>query len=297
MKKSLVIVALLAWAVAGGAAPVSTGSQEDLAIWREFVGLLKADRLSLDRLRPMETLTPESQLALLRDFAKNAVWEEWEPPPRVIRYGSLVTFIVTLGQKNASPWTYTFNFIVDGGRWYYRFLEGIFIPLDGIGLLPAAAAGFPDLPENRKIWIQQEAYWSEQVRLFNFLTREKGKDLAFRWIETGLANGVGYALAASVWIPFYPTPRAFILYLCWEQAKLGGNKVTLEKLDEHEAVVLFEDSQYFSLYMIASHLKDQISFEDYIRIFETIWQARAKAAGWALKIDGQGRKIYFHFNR
>jgi hypothetical protein len=297
MKKRIRVVTLFALAVAGGAVLASMVSRDDPEIWREFVGLLKTDRLSLDRLRPMEPLTPESQLARLRDFAKNAVWEEWETPPKTIRYGNLVTFLVTLGQKNKSPWTYTFNFILDGGRWYYRFLEGIFLPLDRIGPLPAAASGFPDLPEERKIWIQQEAYWSEQVRLFNFLTREKGKELAFRWIESGVANGVGYALAASVWIPFYPTPRAFILYLCWEQAKLAGNTITLERLDEKEAVVLFEDSRYFALYMIASHLKNQISYEDFIKIFETIWQARAKAAGWTLKIDGQGRKIYFRFSR
>ena len=297
MRRNIGIVALLVLTLAGGAVAASTGNQDDLEIWREFVGLLKTDRLTLDRLRPVNPMTAESQLGLLRDFAKNAVWEEWDSAPRVVRYGSLLTFIVTLGQKNNSPWTYTFNFVVEGGRWSYRFLEGIFLPLDRIGPLPAAASDFPDLPEERKLWIQQEAYWSEQVRLFNFLTREKGKEIAFRWIETGVANGVGYALAASVWIPFYPTPRAFILYLCWEQAKLAGNTVTLERLDEKEAVVLFEDSRYFALYMIASHLKNQISLEDYIKIFETIWQARAEAAGWNLKIDGQGRKIYFRFSR
>jgi hypothetical protein len=73
--------------------------------------------------------------------------------------------------------------------------------------------------------------------------------------------------------------------------------VTLEKLSETEAVVLFEDIQYFALYMQTSHLKNQISFEDYIKIFETIWQARARAAGWTLTIDGQGRKIFFRFSR
>jgi hypothetical protein len=147
------------------------------------------------------------------------------------------------------------------------------------------------------IWIQQESYWSEQVRLFNFLTKQLGKEAAFKWMEDGVGNGVGYALAGSVWIPFYPKHRAFILYLCWEQAKLAGNNVTLEKLEDNEAVVRFEDNQYFALYMIASHLKNQISLEDYIRIFEIIWQARAKAAGWKLTIDGQGRTIYFRFSR
>jgi len=295
MMRSFAIAALLITLTAAGAVPLAV--QDDLAIWKEFVQLLKTNALTADRVRPASPLTPESQLALLRDFAKNATWEEWEAAPEVVRYGNLVSFIITLGQKLNSPWSYTFNFVVEDGRWYYRFLEGIFIRLDKVGKLPADASGFPDLPEERKDWMRQEIYWSEQVRLFNFLAQEKGKDIAFRWVAEGIGNGVGYLLGAATWVPFYPPSRAFILYLCWEQAKLQGNKVTLEKLDEHEAVVRFDDIQYFALYVRASHLKKQISLEDYIKIFETIWQERARAAGWNLKIDGQGRQIYLRFSR
>ena len=275
----------------------STAGQDEVAIWKEFVALLKSVALPLDRIRPPNPLTPESQLALLNNFAKAATWEEWEVVPEIVHYGNLVSFIVTLGKKRNSPWTYTFNFVIEDGRWYYRFLEGIFIRLDKVSSLPAEASGFPDRPEEGKHWMRQETYWSEQVRLFNFLTHEKGKDSAFRWVKGGLANGEGYALAATVWVPFYPMHRAFILYLCWEQAKLQGENVTLEKLDEKEAVVRFDNLTYFALYMQSSHLKEQISQEDYIKIFETIWQERASAAGWTLKIDGQGRRIFLRFSR
>ena len=295
MMRSFAIAALLIMLTAAGAVPLAV--QDDLAIWKEFVQLLKTNALTADRVRPASPLTPESQLALLRDFAKNATWEEWEAAPEVVRYGNLVSFIITLGQKLNSPWSYTFNFVVEDGRWYYRFLEGIFIRLDKVGDLPADASGFPDLPEERKDWMRQEIYWSEQVRLFNFLAQEKGKDIAFRWVAEGIGNGVGYLLGAATWVPFYPPSRSFILYLCWEQAKLYGDKVTLEKLDEHESVVRFDDLTYFALYMRASHLKEQISLEDYIKIFETIWQERARAAGWNLNIDGQGRQIYLRFSR
>jgi len=295
MMRSFAIAALLIMLTAAGAVPLAV--QDDLAIWKEFVQLLKTNALTADRVRPASPLTPESQLALLRDFAKNATWEEWEAAPEVVRYGNLVSFIITLGQKLNSPWSYTFNFVVEDGRWYYRFLEGIFIRLDKVGKLPADASGFPDLPEERKDWMRQEIYWSEQVRLFNFLAQEKGKDIAFRWVAEGIGNGVGYLLGAATWVPFYPPSRSFILYLCWEQAKLYGDKVTLEKLDEHESVVRFDDLTYFALYMRASHLKEQISLEDYIKIFETIWQERARAAGWNLNIDGQGRQIYLRFSR
>jgi hypothetical protein len=276
---------------------VSAAPQDDLTIWKEFVQLLKTDALTLDRIHPADPRTQESRLAGLRDFVKGTDWKEWEAAPEIVHHGNLVSFIITLGQKLNSPWTYTFNFVVEDGRWYYRFLEGIFIRLDKVGELPDDASGFPDLPEERKHWMRQEIYWSEQVRLFNFLAQEKGKDIAFRWVAEGIGNGVGYLLGAATWVPFYPPSRAFILYLCWEQAKLQGNKVTLEKLGENEAVVRFDDIQYFALYMRTSHLKKQISLDDYIKVFETIWQDRALAAGWNLNIDGQGRQIYLRFSR
>jgi len=34
-----------------------------------------------------------------------------------------------------------------------------------------------------------------------------------------------------------------------------------------------------------ARLRRQISFEDYTKIFETIWQDRARAAGWTLEIE------------
>jgi len=272
---------------------ISARSQEDVAIWKEFVRLLKTDALPLDRVHPDDPRTPESRLARLKDFVKDTDWTEWETAPEVIRHGNLVSFITTLGKSRNTPWKYIFCFAVEDGRWLYRFTEGIFIRLDQIGDLPVDTAGFPDLSEERKQWMRQEIHWSKMVRLYNEMTRLKGTEYALGFIR----DGAGYALAATTWIPFYPTPRAFILYLCWEQAKLHGNKVTLEKLDDNEAVVRFDDHQYFALYLQTSHLKEQIALGDYIGIFEAMWQDRARAAGWDLQIDGQGRQIFLRFNR
>jgi hypothetical protein len=295
MKSTRIGLLFLVLIVFGGFA--RPAGQDEIAIWREFVALLKKDALPLDRVRPAAPLTPSSQLALLKEFAKEADWEEWDAPSEIVHRGNLVSFIVTLGKKQNLPWDYTFNFGIEDGRWFYRFLEGVVIRLDKVTAFPADASGFPDRPEDGKHWMRQEIYWSEQVRLFNFLSREKGKEFAFRWIKEGVANGAGYALGAATWIPFFPAHRSFILYLCWEQAKLQGDKVTLEKLDDKQAVVRLEDLTYFALYMRSSHLKQQIALEDYIKIFETIWQERARAAGWTLVIDGQGRRIYLRFSR
>jgi hypothetical protein len=265
--------------------------QDALKIWREFVGALKNNQLTLDEIRPPDHLSRESQLQLLSSFRENAVWEEWEEEPEIVKYGNLISFIITLKQKWNSPWTYTFNFVVENDKWYFRFGEGIVIRLDKVSSLPAS--DFPDLPEERKAWIRQESYWSQMIGIYNRLVKDKGKDSALRIF----LDGAGYTLAATTWVPFFPPSRSFILYLCWEQAKLHGNKVTLEKLEDNEATVRFDDLQYFSLYMRTSHLNQQISLEDYIGIFEAIWQDRAKNAGWNLEIEGKGRQIIFHFSR
>jgi len=266
-------------------------SQDELKIWKEFVTLLKDSKITQEHIRPPHYLTIESQLQMLNSFRKNADWKEWNVEPAVIRYDNLVTFIVTLKQKTNIPSQFSFNFILEEGKWYYRFLEGVFLRLDKITSLPTSE--FPDLPEGRKAYMRQEFYWGKMIWLYNTLSKEKGKDYAL----SIFLDGAGYYLAAQVWIPFYPPWRAFILYLCWEQANLRHNKVTLEKLEENEAIVKFDGLHYFALYARASHLKQQISLEDYIKIFEAIWQDRAKNAGWNLKIEGKGKQVIFYFTR
>lgn len=291
MKRKIAIVVLLTLIVVPSF--VSAALQDDLAIWREFVQFLKTDTMTLDRIHPADPRSKESRLAWLRDFVKGTDWKEWEAAPEIVRSENLVTFIITLGQSRKSPWGYIFCLIVEDGRWFYRFTEGIFIRLDRVGEFPANASDFPDLPEERKHWMRQETYWSKMIWLYNEMAGIKGKDYALNLFK----DGAGYALAASTWIPFYPTPRAFILFLCWEQAKLQGNKVILERLNEHEAVIRFNYNQYFALYSNTSHLKTQISSKDYSKIFETIWQDRARAAGWTLAIDGPGWPYYLRFSR
>jgi hypothetical protein len=114
-----------------------------------------------------------------------------------------------------------------------------------------------------------------------------------------LLDGAGYALAAKTWVPFFPSHRAFMLYLCWEQSRLRENQVILEKLTDQEAIVKLK-THFFFLYKRTGHLKEQIPFEDYRRIFETIWQDRATNAGWNLKItyeDPECLKCVFHFTK
>jgi hypothetical protein len=169
-------------------------------------------------------------------------------------------------------------------------MESITVRLDKISSLPAST--FPDLPEEKKGWMREEIRVSNQVNLFNLLSKEKGREFAFNWFK----DGPGYLLTAKAWVPFYPVRKALILYLCWEQANLNGNKVTLEQLDDNQAKVLMNPI-YFKLYKQAGHLYQQISSEDYRRIFETIWHDRATSAGWELTIEYKGEETILNFKK
>lgn len=269
----------------------TTQSYGDLRVWNEFVAAHKKGQVAADKVRPYPEMAPfkETLMRFLSIMREKAVWQEWEATPECYRVGSHLHYLIPLGFDGEKD-TYCFTFLVEGEDWYFRHLESITIRLDKIARLPTSE--FPDLPELKKAWIRQEKYWSEQVRLFNFLVEEKGKDFAFSWF----ADGKGYFLAAKSWVPFSPAPKAFILYLCWEQSNLCGNKVTLLKLSDNQATVIMKPI-YFELYEAAAHLEQQISFEDYRKIFETKWKDRANKAGWDLNISYDDGECVFRLIR
>ncbi len=258
----------------------SAQGQDDLAIWKEFVMAVKNGKITLDRIRPYEGLPKEVLLEQLRIFKQiqdtHGTWKEWAHP-EVFPVGNEVHYIVTFTSGEQTKGIFCFTLLKEGRHWYYRHVENIFIRLDKVDKFPASE--FPDLPEETKAWQREENYWSQMVYFDNVLSKEKGKD----FLPSLLKDGAGYYLAAKTWVPFVPPGRAFILYACWEQGRLRGNPVTLESLTDREAVVRIKP-QFFALYKQTGHLRGQISFEDYRRIFETIWQDRAAAAGWKLEI-------------
>lgn len=270
--------------------------QDDLKIWKEFVAAVKAGKMTLDKIRPHEGISKEGLLKQLTDLKgahdRYNSWKEWEAP-EVFPVGDQVSFLVTFTWGGQTKSDFLFTFLKEGDQWYYRHEENIQIRLDRVTKLPASE--FPDLPQETKAWQREELYWSQMVGFYNVLSRDKGKD----YFLNLLRDGMGYFLAAKVWVPFVPPQRAFILYLCWEQSRLRENHVILEKLTDQEAVVKLQ-THFFFLYKRTGHLKEQISFEDYRRIFEAIWQDRAFNAGWNLEIkyeDPECLKCVFHFTR
>jgi hypothetical protein len=273
---------------------LSADRLKDISIWREFVAALKKGEITADRLRPYYEEFRSPLMGYLMEMRERADWAEWEADPEVHRVGGRVHFLIPLSFEGPRV-TYVFSFLREPDTWYFQHLEAINIRMDKVGALPTST--FPDVPEETKAHIREETYWSREVRVFNTLAQAKGREFAFDFFR----DGNGYFLAARVWVPFVEPSRAFILYLCWEQANLIGNEVILEKLEDQEGVVRMR-THFFRLYKVSAHLSQQISFEDYRKIFETIWQDRARAAGWEVRVeyidkDYPAAECILHFNK
>jgi len=268
-----------------------SSGQEEMRIWNEFVTLLKKKGITQDKIHPYYESLKEPIEGWLKQLADEAILGELDEKPEVFRVGNHVHYLLPVSTKDGEKTTYCFSIVIEENEWFYRHLEAIFIRLDKISSLPVST--FPDVSDEMKARIRAEILWSDKVRLFNFLSKEKGKDFAFNWFK----DGYGFFLAAKTWVPFVLPSRAFILYLCWNEANLKENSITLEKLNNDEAVVRMVPA-CFLLYEYAAHLKQQISFDDYRMLFETVWSDRAEKAGWNLKIVYEEDSVcIFHFTK
>ena len=289
--KRFFVVFLFACLVIVWTSPMAR-AQNELKIWKDFVNTLMINKLTLEQIRPRGA-SKETFMGWLNSIKERVSPKELAVIPEFYHVENLVHFILPLTYEGEKV-NYCFTFLMEGNAWYFHGLEAIFVRLDKIAALPTSR--FPDIPERQKAVHREEIRTADLVQQFNYFIKEKGRDFALNFLK----DGQGYFLAAKVRVPFLPPSRAFILYLCWDQANLAGNNVTLEKLTDSEAVIRME-TIYFLLYKVASHLKDQISFENYRQIFESIWQDRAENAGWKLKIEYQGEYpgaiCIFHFTK
>ena len=269
--------------------PSAASAQRDMDVWREFAGLLRTGPLPEERLRPYVEVGSQVLARALETIRQRTDWTEWDAIPQVFAVDDRRHFVLplTFGGRTRD---FVFTFQIEDGRWYLQHIESILIRLDRLDAPPTSR--FPDLAEPDKAWIRAELEVTEQVRLFNFLAREGGRDAAFDWFR----DGAGYALAARTWVPMFALPEAFIRYLCWEQANLRGNAVTLERLEPNEARVRIRPL-YLRLYGETGHLREQIPAADYRRLFEIIWQDRASHAGWRLRMDCTELECLLSFTR
>ena len=296
---AIVCILFLAGLSLSAGAISSVQNAPELKIWTEFVALLKSGGFSADRIEPMSESLREPLMGFLKQMRDMAHWKEWEAAPEIQRIGIKVNFIIPLTFGESPSVSYCFTFLEEKDGWKFHHLEAIFIRLDQAP--PAPTSTFPDTTEEQKAWDREENYWSKIVQWYGILVPLKGKDFFFNMMK----DGNGYFVWATSRAPFLVPHKAFIIFLCWEQANLrgqnsGGELVRLEKLTDDEAVVRMVPF-YFALYRQAAHLKQQIGFEEYKILYETIWQDRARAAGWTLRIDYEetkrGLECLFRFTR
>jgi hypothetical protein len=291
MKRLVSFILLASFPGFGLNAPISARSAQgasdaDQKIWAEFVSLLKDGKITERHVRP--AYTPASTMLQFLDAMRGgARWTEWELTPEIYRAGSTVHFVIPLSE-HGTPGTYSFTFVEQAGQWFLQHFESIVLRLDRVGQPPVSA--FPDLPEDQKAWMRQENYWSQMMVLFRQMRAAAGPEAAFNMFR----DGPGYLVQAKTWVPFLPPARSFILFSCWEQSRLHGNAVTLERLNDSEAVVSI-DSIYLRLYRQTGHMRQLVSEDDYRRIFETIWRDRAAAAGWTVQFEYEGTRCRLRF--
>jgi hypothetical protein len=269
-------------------------SQEEEKIWKEFMDILRSGKMTVDKIHPHPQIGDTYKpifLGFLDSVRAQASAEDWTAQPEIIKIENRIQYIVpwSAGNKKIS---YCFSIVLENSGWYFQHLETIFIRLDKIDKLPASK--FPDISENQKNWIREETYWSFVIsNLYMPVVKSSGQQAALDMLK----DGGGYFVSAKTWVPFTSPYKAFILYLCWEQANLRGNNVSLEKLEDNEATVRIK-TQFFSLYTRSAHMRQFITIDDYKQIFETIWQDRAKHSGWKLEIKySPDYSVIFNFKK
>lgn len=293
MTNSRVVAGALALALAacgsGEGSDADTRAVEpELEAWAAFVRTLQAGSYPAADVRPYYEDLRQPMVGFLDVMREKANWEEWRRP-KVLREEDEVHYLLPLTFDGETA-TYCFSFLREGDRWHFEHLEAITLMLDSLGPLPVRS--FPDLEEEQKAWIREEIEISQEVRMFNTLAAQRGVSAALEWFK----DGAGYALAARAWIPYVSPSRALILYACWEQARLRGNEVVLERLEDDSAVIRIRP-RYFQLYEQAAHLRQQIPPELYRQLYETRWQDRAAAAGWDLILSCEAGDCTFRFGR
>src|SRR5271157_403474 len=73
-----------------------SADKADLAIWQQFVAMLRAEPLPTDRIRPYDPSLKAPLLGFLSIMRAKADWREWERSPEVFHAGERTTFVIPL---------------------------------------------------------------------------------------------------------------------------------------------------------------------------------------------------------
>ena len=237
-------------------------------IWVEFLGKLQNDAFAEDDFR--SDMRSFLFLFLAGEPGKSRR-EKFADSPHKAFDGETKKCVVV----NCPDGDYRFDFQKAEGKWQLCFIEGITLPVNNIESTPYDF--FTPLPE-QEAWIKTEREISKIIHFYCKLKDVFGIDKALSWFK----DGAGEFLCAKSWVPFYGDSKAFIAFSAWIENRINGECVSIDEFTDSRCQLRFTRHLWFKVYHTASHIKPQISLEEYGRLFEYIWQDRAHNAGWRL---------------
>jgi hypothetical protein len=141
--------------------------------------------------------------------------------------------------------------------------------------------------------IRREKEISKTVYYYN-----KFKELLDAEAAVGIfLDGYGESVGARSWVPFYNDSMAFIVYSAWIENRINGERVVLEAFHETRSVIRFKDHIWLSMYRMTGHLRTQISYDEYIGLYEAIWRDRAEKSGWTVSFAYEGEDTVLTFEK
>ena len=148
---------------------------------------------------------------------------------------------------------------------------------------------FPSLGGRDEIWGLSEEYINFKLKVYLRVAEEKGKEEALSWLKDGFARRVN----ASAWMPYFSSPKAFVVLIAWIESRHHGENVSIEEFSDARCVIRFRDHIWFKMYDTATQFRSRISRDAYREIFKYIWQDRAKESGWdvAFSYEGYNTKV------
>lgn len=239
-------------------------------IWTEFCSKMRHDKLEPDDF--VAEMQPFLSVFLCGSGAEKRR-EKFLSAPYKVLTGNEKQSVIT----HCTDDDYRFDFVQAGNTWVLAFIECITLPVADIAPLPYA--DFKDLPE-KEPQIRSEKEISRLVFFYNRFKELQGKQKALEMF----CDGQGESLCARSWVPFYSDRRSYIAYAAWMESRIHGEQVEIIKFDEKCCCLRFRQHLWRRMYTMTGHIREMISYEEYMDIFEAIWRDRASANGWLLEI-------------
>lgn len=155
-----------------------------------------------------------------------------------------------LSEASRKKVPFCFTLPVENSQWYIEQVEGIFIRLDQIG--PLLPSRFPDFQRGRKARMRDEWSVTEEVRVFNLLAEDPGREVALGLFRCG----DGYVLQPTGSLGF--TFASFLIVPLLGAGTSPRKPGPLQALADHSAVIP-STPRWFHLYRQTGHLRRRIS--------------------------------------